>query len=233
MQARYRRSIERARGVRHFNRARPHPSPGYVAAAGQLDGLLDKTDGLLERKRDGLLEERAANAQKRDLRQVIRDQLGHLIQVAAVAGSEVPDLPQKIVFKPNARTDMALQTAAIGMLAEARAHKDVLVKHGLVESVLDDLAASLEKWDAVMQQAAAGRLAHVGATAELGAVVSALAKIIAVLDGLNRYRFAQDPESLAQWESASNLVPNTPRSAAEKPEGEDTPPAGGETRPAA
>jgi hypothetical protein len=51
------------------------------------------------------------------------------------------------------------------------------------------------------------------------------------MDGLNRYRFMNEPELLAGWESASSVL------AAPKPTpkpGPDTPPpTGGEIRPAA
>ena len=96
------------------------------------------------------------------------------------------------------------------MAAGAQTRKEVLVKHGLVESV--------------------GRRANLGASAELTAVADEVVQIVQVMDGLNRYRFMGDSELLAAWESASNEpVPvRTPKSP--DPEG---PPAGGEVRPAA
>ena len=64
-----------------------------------------------------------------------------------------------------------------------------------------------------------------GASAELRAIADEVVQVVQALDGLIRYRFANDPEALAAWESASN-VPGPFRSA--KPEGsEGTPPAGG------
>ena len=53
-----------------------------------------------------------------------------------------------------------------------------------------------------------------------------IVQIVRVMDGLNRFRFLNDPELLAAWESASNILA-TPRSTT-KPEGD-----GGEIRPAA
>jgi hypothetical protein len=58
------------------------------------------------------------------------------------------------------------------------------------------------------------------------------------MDGLNRYRFMSDTESLAAWESASNVLsPSRARKGAEPGSGTQpqpaTPPAGGEARPAA
>jgi hypothetical protein len=57
---------------------------------------------------------------------------------------------------------------------------------------------------------------------------------VQAMDGFNQFRFADNPELLAAWVSARNVVA-TPKSrapaATAAPEG--TPPAGGEKQPAA
>ena len=116
--------------------------------------------------------------------------LSHLAEVAKVAAKEVPELAQKLVLKPGTSTYLAFRTAARGMAAEAESQKEVLVKHGLVESVLVDLNQSLDQFDAAVDQGTAGRQAHVGASAELNAVADEIVQIVRVMDGLNRYRFA-------------------------------------------
>jgi len=53
------------------------------------------------------------------------------------------------------------------------------------------------------------------------------------MDGLNRYRFMNDAELLAAWESASSVAA-TPRAGTSAGTGPEAgPPAGGEIRPAA
>ena len=82
-----------------------------------------------------------------------------------------------------------------------------------------------------------GRLGHVGATAELGTVAEEVGQVVKVMSGLIRVRFASQPELLAAWESASNVVA-APRPE-DKPETGGTPPSGstapraGEVRSAA
>jgi hypothetical protein len=56
----------------------------------------------------------------------------------------------------------------------------------------------------------AGFLAHVGASAGLRAVADEVVQVLRVMDGLNRYRFMNDAELLAAWDSASNVLA-TPR----------------------
>lgn len=90
----------------------------------------------------------------------------------------------------------------------------------------------LDQFDAAVEQGLAGRQAHVGAGAELHAVANEIVQIVRVMDGLNRYRFGQDAEALAAWESASNVA-GSPRAGMNGRPGPGDPPAGGEVRPAA
>ena len=117
-------------------------------------------------------------------------------------------------------------------MAEAQNQKELLVKHGLADTVLDSLVQSLDQFDQAVEQGTEGRRAHVGASAELDAVADEIVQIVKVMNGLNRFRFASNAESLASWESASNTFgPVHP--AADKPASPDSPPAGGDVRPAA
>jgi hypothetical protein len=55
------------------------------------------------------------------------------------------------------------------------------------------------------------------------------------MDGLNRFRFTGDPESLAAWESASSVFAarHPAATASDKPAPEGPPSPAGEIRPAA
>lgn len=125
---------------------------------------------------------------------------------------------------------MARSSPPAPMAAEAANQKEVLIKHGLVETVLDSLNEVLDQFDVAVEHGSAGRQAHVGASAQLSAVADEVVQIVSVMDGLNRYRFLKDLELLSAWESASNVVA-TPKAAKGDPQ---TPGgASGEVRPAA
>ena len=170
-----------------------------------VNGILDRMEERLARggqlasqQRQGQLEVRAATARKLELRGTMRQaHLSHLAQVAKVVAREVPELAQKLVLRPGPTTYLAFRTAARGMAAEAQNQEEVLVKHGLVETVLDNLVQALDQFDAAMEQATGGRQAHVGASAELKAVADEVVQIVNVMDGLNRYRFMNHAELLA------------------------------------
>jgi len=230
MDARSRRTIEMGTRALEFSRAHPDESPGYVATLTRLAELLDRTEELATRQRDGTLQVRASTAQKRKLsRSLRRAHLAHVARVARIAAREDPEVAEKLTLRPGTRTYLAFRTAARGMAAEAQSRKEVLVKHGLAESVLVSLAQTLDQFDAAVESGIVGRQTHVAASAELRAVADEIYQIVQVMDGLNRYRFMNDPELLAGWDSASNVLA-APKSS--KP-GPDTPPTGGEIRPAA
>jgi hypothetical protein len=85
--------------------------------------------------------------------------------------------------------------------------------------VLDSLVEDLKEFDRVMGQGSEGRRVHIAAGVELDVVADEVVEIVRVLDGLNRFRFADDPDLLAAWRAASNVI-GPPRT-------------GGEIKPAA
>ncbi len=139
--------------------------------------------------------------------------LYHLFRVARVAGTAEPELPLKFRQPKESRRLHSFRTAARALVVEARANREVLVGHGMSEEVVADLVLLLDQFDAAMDAAAAGRSAHVGARAELEVVVQEMMEVVKVLDGRNRFRFKNDAELLAAWESASNVVTPKPGTA--------------------
>jgi hypothetical protein len=230
MTAKTRRKLEMGRRALDFSRAHPEASPGYGAALARLQEHLARADLLATQQRDGIIQVRTASARKRDLRRGMkRTHLAHLARVAQVAAREAPDVAQKFVLRREAKPYLAFRTAARGMAAEAQARKELLVRHGLSDTVLESLTRALDQFDQAVEQGAEGRQAHVGASAELDSVADEVVQVVRVIDSLNRLRFDKDAELLAAWESASNVVA-TPRPVS-KPDA--TPPPTGEIRPAA
>jgi hypothetical protein len=218
--------------VLNFSRAHPDPSPGYSAALARLEKSLAEADVLAARQREGINAVRSATTQKRALRRKMRrTQLVHLARVAESAAAEAPDIAQKFRLTREAVPYLAFRTAARGMSAEAQNQKEILIKHGLIDSVLESLSQSLDQFDQAVEQGTDGRRAHVGASAELDALAEELIQVVRLMDGLNRYRFANAPESLAQWESARNVI-GPSRSPGVPAEGQ-APSQGGEIKPAA
>lgn len=221
MNAEHREVWEMGMKVQEQSQAHPDSSAGFAAAQGTLDGALAEFDAQATQERAGTILERNATARKRDIRGMVRyTMLSHIARVAEAASKERPELARKFRLPRDNGSYQAFRTAARAMAEEAVAQKELLVRYGLSEPLLESLLKALEEFDEAMEQAAAGRRAHVGAGAKLSALAQQVKEVVRVLDGLNRFRFANDPEKLAAWESAINLA-GPSRRKAELPE-EDT-----------
>ena len=236
MLAKTRRKLDMGARVLEFARLHPDSSPAFASAVMRLQERLARAKQLAQQQLDGLSTVHVASARKAELRRVMkRTHLHHLSSVAEVASVDEPELARKFVIPRDTHTYRGFQTAASGLVAEAESRKELLLKHGLAEEVLTGLQVALDQLETAVELGNAGRLTHVGATAELGTLAEEVVQVVKVMSGLIRVRFAGQSELLAEWESASNVV------AAPKPEDKPvtgtTPPSGGtppgEVRPAA
>jgi hypothetical protein len=233
MNAKARRKIEMGAAALEFSRKHPDPAPGYAAALARLEDRLDRATQLEAQQREGILLSRAATSRKKELRRSLKAAvLGHLTSVARVASEEVPELAQKFALPQISQSYRAFRTAARAIEAEAQSRKELLVKHGMSETVLQGLTDSLNEFDVMVEQGSASRVAHVGASFELDDVADEVVQIVKVMNGLNRFRFAKDGELLASWQAASSVFA-TPHPVDEKAGTPVNPPASGEARPAA
>jgi hypothetical protein len=240
MKAKTRRKIETGRRALGFSIAHPDPSAGYATTLDRLQQCLARAEELINLQRDRIAQVRGSTVQKRKLRRIMRrSQLMHLFRVAQLAAKENPELEQKFVLRPENTPYLEFQAMARAMLAEAQNQKDLLVKHGLAETLLGDLVKNSGLFDQALEQGSEARRGHVGASAELDLIGEEILNLVRVMDALNRSRFAEQGEILAEWESASNVFGPVHTSGEEAgPPGpvtsqEVTPPPGGEAHPAA
>jgi hypothetical protein len=231
MKAKTRRQIEAGRRVLAFSLAHPDPSPGYATTLASLQQRLARAEELMQRDRIGQV--RGTTVQKRKLRRIMRStQLRHLARVAQGAAKENPELVQKFLLRPEQIPYLEFQATARAMLAEAQNQKELLVKHGLAETVLDGLVKNVNQFEQALGQGTDARRSHVGASAELDLIGDEIMHLVKVMDGLNRFRFAEARELVAEWESASNVF-GPVHTSDKSTSPEQTPTSDGESRTAA
>jgi uncharacterized protein YicC (UPF0701 family) len=240
MKAETRRKLEMAKRALDFSRAHPDASPGYTAALTRLEQSVARAEQLAKQYREGINQVRAATSRKGKLRRSMwQAHLRHLVRVAKIAQNEAPDLAKTFSLPPDLLPYSAFQTAAHSLAAEAASRKELLEKHGLSNTLLEALDKTLDEFDQAMQEGSEGRAAHVGARAKLETIANEVVQIVRVLDALNRFRFAEDAELMAAWESISNVLGPARRANGSETEPEPTPGtegepnAGGEVKPAA
>jgi hypothetical protein len=207
MNKRTRSRLEMAARALEFSQAHPDTDAGYTAAVADLAELLARSQQLADLHRQGIAEVRAATERKRDLRRSIRrGELVHVTRAGQRAAREVPELAQKFVLARQPIPYLAFRSLARTVAAGAEEQKELLVKHGLVVRVLDSLNEGLGQFDQAVAQGAEGRRIHVGATVELDVVADDAVELVLIVDGVNRVRFAGDPDLMAAWRSASNVI---------------------------
>ncbi len=218
--------------VRDFSRAQPSPDASYTLVLDELEGQVSRMEELAKQEQGGFLISRASAARRRALRRRVHHELlRHLVTVAQAASSQHPGLAERYTMPSGNATHEVFRTFARKMLEQGKAERELLVKYGLAEKLLDDLETAVDDLDASVVDSNQGRRAHVGARAELKAVSDEVMRLVRLLDGLNRYRFSGNAELRAAWESARNVVSGP--SPAEEPAEDQRPTQGGEVRPAA
>jgi hypothetical protein len=219
--------------VRDFSRAHPSSDASYGRVLAELESQVQRLETLAKQQQGGVIASRASVARRRTLRRRIHHELlRHLVTVAAVAGEEHVALAGRYALPSGSHTNEVFRTFARKLLEQGQAERELLAQYGLADKLVDDLAAALDEFDGSVIESNQGRQAHVGARAELKAVSDEVMRLVALLDGLNRYRFSGNAELLAAWESARNVV-SGPAAAEREPGPGGTPEAGGGVRPAA
>jgi hypothetical protein len=232
MNIRTNRRIEMGVRALEFCHAHPFQDAGYNSSVKQLEDQVAQAKLLASEQERGTSEVRAATSRKSTLSRTIRrSQLVHLASIAQRAAKELPELDAKFDITGLPRRQLPFRTVARTLLEQAEQHKELLVKHGLVEEVLVGLRRSLDELDQVVNRGAEGRRIHIGARANLDAAGAEVVQIVRGLDGFFTFRFGNQPDLLAAWISASNVF-GPPVTGAQS-SSTTTPAAGGNIQPAA
>lgn len=222
--------------VRDFSGTHPSADANFKALLDRLNEGIVRLVDLGGRQVGGFLSKHSSSVRRKGVRRRLRDGLlPHLVTVARDAAADKPELLEMFQVPRFNLSNARFQTIARKMLEQGQAEQALLVKHGLSDTLLADLAAAVAEFDASVAETNSGKQGHVLARAELRTVSEEVVQVVEMMDGLNRYRFQKEPQLLAAWESARHVA-SGPRAA--KPEGPVTPPVTapvveGEVKPAA
>ncbi len=198
--------------VNEFLIAFPDPNPGFQQAAQGLAERLARAEALASQQQKGKVSRRVTSGQRKALLRGLRTRVLRLLEgVARAAFKDEPDIIRRFRVPVHNGAQLDFLTAARAVLAEAEAAREVLLQHGLPATLLSELSAGLEAYDALVMEANAGVRASVGASADLEAVTAEIAAVVRHLDALNRYRYRDNPEQLAAWVSARHIPYRKPK----------------------
>jgi len=100
-----------------------------------------------------------------------------------------PELAARFRMPAGHPSHQGLVNLARAMLEQATANKDLLVSSGMSATLLDDLSSALAELEKTLEESRAGRVDHVGASAEMKSVAQDISAQVRLLHGLVRYRF--------------------------------------------
>ena len=245
MSSAVRRILEMVTRVVSWIAAWPDTDAGQLVSAARLKEVQAEMEQVAALQRAGLISVHTGAGEKRRLRrEMLAGPIAHLSEVGRLAGRDHPDLVNQLRYRPSGNSLLAHRTAARSLQAEAEANKEVLVKYGLSEAVLQVYGELLDQFDAAVKAGIEGRATHTGATRRLEALALEAGRLVRAMDARNRHRFKHDHQALGAWISASSVfgqpggvgpaqaptpVPPVPGPS----EQGRTPEAGGDVRPAA
>jgi hypothetical protein len=226
MRTQIRLKLGMATRARDFCRAHPDPNERYTATVGRLESQLTRAEAMATQQDAGQAAVHASTARRAELRRVLREQpLRHLARIADAASVSDPGLGARFKLPAGNISHQAFLVRARAMAAEAVTHRELFIGFGLPESFLDDLTAALNTYGQAVTDANAATSARVGARADLEAVTTDIMHLVQELDAMHRYRFRDNAELLAAWESARNVAWPTSNGTATPPTGEGLEPA--------
>jgi hypothetical protein len=226
MRTNLRRKLAMATSLRNFAQSRvTGATQGYLDALNRLTERLTHADAVAQQSIAGRRAVSGAVATRRQLQEEIAGSLALLTGLAKSASVEQPDLSAGVSRPDRSTTMQAFLTRGRVAAAAALAHRELLQRLGLPDAYPEDLSRLLDQYEASINEKHASRASHVGATAELAAVTEEIMGIVRQMEALIRFRFRNDAEALAAFESARNIAWPAPNSDAE--------PGTGEVKPAA
>lgn len=206
-----RRKLEMATRVRTFSRAHPSTEPTYTTVLGRLEERLTEAEAIATKWQEARGAASAARNRRRELRRIVHFQLlKYLVAVGTVAAKTRMDLATEFRLPSVGANNQAFLTTVKALAAAAEQQRDALVAAGMAPALLEQLQQKLAEFEVASEEARARKLSHIGARADLALIAGELMDAVRVLDGINRWRFANDPDVMAEWQAARHLPPSGP-----------------------
>jgi hypothetical protein len=213
MRSNIRLQLNSASSCDAFCREHPDPNPATALVATHLGGLVGKANALAQLQHSSQVARAAAVERKKELRESIANGMAALVGISRVAVRSDPGSSVELRALRGRTNESGFLTTARVAVAEAGARKEIFVKLGMPETLLDSMTAELDEYEAVQLRQRNAHAAQVGASAELTAVTREIMATLRHLDSLHRLRFKNAPDLQAAWKSARNVAYRLPEPA--------------------
>jgi len=207
MNQRLRLKLDMALRVRDNVRARPDAaSPGFTAASAALEQCVEQAEALARQFVSG----RMAVSGAVETRIRLRREIGGTLTLLAGLGHRVAEtdaeLGRSLTRGTSGMSNADFLVAGRVTAASIAGHAELLQRVGMPEKLPEDLSAALDRFEAALNEKHSGQASHIGARAQLDAVMAEIMALVRQLDALNEFRFRGDAEALGAWRSARNVA---------------------------
>jgi len=219
--------LEMFRRVRELGPEHAAQFPADSYGGGLFVSLDTVIKGLEEhalRQSTGQSTVREGTSSKAAVRDELWRRLEAISRTARVIAFTSPGLEDKFRL-PRGIGDEALLQLARTFASDAAPLKDEFIRRGLAATFIEDLNEEAEAFEAAITRKAQGRSAHVSASAEIDDLIERGMRTVRELDALFRNTFADDPATLAAWQSASHVGRRILRHAKAKSPADSAPPS--------
>ncbi|MEO8453162.1 MAG: hypothetical protein ABI647_25460 [Gemmatimonadota bacterium] len=193
--------------VSNFLSTRPFGAQLLDAVVAELGELVARGKAVALEESVGHRAERAATQHRKELKHVMRSEaLTHLVRIGKAAAKEKSELATRVRVPLARSNEVDFLTTAQTIAAEAAANRELFVKYGMVDGVLDTLNKQLEEYGRLVVAGDAGRAAHTGARTEAKALKSAVIAKVKQIEGMLVLQFRENPNLLGAWKSARNVA---------------------------
>ena len=227
-----RRKFDTWTAVREFAAAHPFTEPAHAALVARFGTVLDLAKAAAVGEQRGRLVSRAATRHRKEVRRELVSALRYLSQVGEMAAADAPNLASRFPAASIRLANATLLARATTALTLAEEQLEVLGKHGLAPSQVDEFTTLVSRFDAATREALGGRSEHIAARGALAQATDELMDLLRLLDTLYQNRGKSDPKLLAAWLSARNVANPAPIGPATPP-ADETGTATGEVAKAA
>lgn len=207
MPRRLRNWLSRAKRALDFAMAHPVAGASFATIIARLQALVTAADALVMQQTEGTTTEHAALARRVKVRRtVLRYMLNRLIATTTIASKDHEELVNLLPPLRDKAANHVYLLLAKTMLATAMPQKDLLISYGLGETFFDNVADAISQFESATEAAHGGRTGHVSAVGLLPQLVKQCNQEVKLLNAYMRVVYADDPDMLAAWSSASNVV---------------------------
>lgn len=213
-----RRRLEMFIRVREFGSAHTAQFPP-TSFAGEQFAVVNSAIDALETHASAQTSGKSTAQQAATSKAVARDELMRdleaISRTARAMGQNVPGLADKFRM-PHNQSHQTVLTVARAALSDALPFKPEFIKRGMPANFLEDLQDDIDVMEEAIARKAQGAGSQVAATAAIDTEIERGMNAVRQLDPVMRNTFANDPATLAEWQSASH-VERPPRRMTKKP----------------